>query len=291
MLDPGVYPAAVTPFDATGQIDSPSLAKLLAWFEASGCRGVVLAGTNGEGPSLSAVEKRDLVRMTVPLAGRLKVILGIATPSLTEAIWLAQQSGKAGASAALVMPPAYFRAASSAGLAAWFRELADHSPIPILVYNYPKMTGIPITPEFLADLQTHPMIVGVKDSSGEESNLASYRAAVPKSGCLFVGDETLLPKALAAGWTGTISGAANLIPTFLTKLFQASQREANFELILPVLQHLRSQPQPALNKAVLATLGIISRPDVRLPLLPVPADETIAILEERLGIRPGVPLL
>src|SRR5690349_13881865 len=134
-MHPGLYPASVTPFDSEGQIDLPSLAKLLAYFEASGCRGVVLAGTNGEGPSLSAVEKRDLIREAMPTRGRLDVILGVATPSLEEAVWLNNQAAKAGAIASLVMPPGYFREASEEGVEGWFMQVLDRSKLPIIVYN------------------------------------------------------------------------------------------------------------------------------------------------------------
>src|SRR5688572_23691682 len=97
MLKPGVYPAAVTPFDEKGRVDMAGMARLLAWFEANGCVGAVLAGTNGEGPSLSATEKRDLIQHAVPLRGKLDLVLGIATPSLDEAIWLTRRAEEAGA--------------------------------------------------------------------------------------------------------------------------------------------------------------------------------------------------
>src|SRR5688500_12308551 len=73
LLAPGVYPAAVTPMDGEQRVDEPSLAKLLAWFEAAGCRGAVLAGTNGEGPSLSATEKRELIACAAGMRGKLEL--------------------------------------------------------------------------------------------------------------------------------------------------------------------------------------------------------------------------
>ena len=141
-LPPGVYSAAVTPFDTEGKIDDASVLRLLAYFEASGCSGAVLAGTNGEGPSLSAFEKRELLRVADKGRGKLKLILGIATPSLTEAQWLASQAGKNGADAVLVMPPGYFRRATETGIESWFTAVLESSPVPVLVYNFPKMTGI-----------------------------------------------------------------------------------------------------------------------------------------------------
>ena len=94
LFAPGVYPAAVTPMDSKQGVDEASLAKLLAWFEAAGCQGVVLAGTNGEGPSLSATEKRELIACAAGMRGKLELILGIATPSIEEAVWLGAPRGR-----------------------------------------------------------------------------------------------------------------------------------------------------------------------------------------------------
>ncbi len=293
MLTPGVYPAAVTPLDPNDRVDLASLARLLAGFEAAGCAGVVLAGTNGEGPSLSAVEKRDIVRDTAPLAGPLVRIAGVASPSLDEARWLCAQAGKAGASAALVMPPAYFRFASEAGLREWFLRLADASPIPILAYNFPRMTGITLSPEFLGSLAGHERIAGAKDSSGDPDNVLAYRQALPSPRRLFVGDETLLVPALEAGWDGTISGAANVVPTWLVEIVRrwaaGDQDGARVKdrVLAPVLAALRGGVQPALNKALLHALGTLACPAPRLPLETADPTDALAVLSSRLGLRPG----
>ena len=190
MLAPGVYPASVTPMIPGGQVDYPSVARLLAHFKSAGCQGVVLAGTNGEGPSLSSVEKRDLVRIAVPIFPELQVIAGIATPSLTEAIWLANQAQKAGSSAGLVMPPAYFREAREEAVARWFEALFAETDLPILVYNFPQRTGIELSGSLMARLAEHPRMIGIKDSSGNPENIEAYaRAAKGKN--LFVGNEAL----------------------------------------------------------------------------------------------------
>lgn len=284
MLEPGVYPAAVTPMDASGEIDGPSVARLLAYFEAAGCKGVVLVGTNGEGPSLSAVEKRDLLRLASTCAGSLKLVLGIATPSLDEAQWSCEQAAKNGATAVLVMPPSYFRTATEEGIAEWFETLASGSRVPVLAYNFPKMTGFTMSPDFVARLAEHPNIVGFKDSSGEPENLAAYRAASNTgSKSLFVGDETILLDALKSGWTGTISGAANCVPQWLARV-AAKSDEVKFQVLLPVLRAIRSQPQPATNKAVLHALGVISTPHPRLPLKSGDPSDVLAAMEQHLGI-------
>ncbi len=284
---PGVYPASVTPFDAKGAVDGPGVARLLAYFRANGCKGVVVAGTNGEGPSLSAVEKRDLAKTAVSVAEGLDVILGIATSSSDEALWLCKQCAAVGANAALVMPPAYFREASEEGVALWYEELLDKSPTPILAYNLPQRTGITLSAELVHRLGKHERLAGVKDSSGNPDNLLAYAQAMNGMGkSLFVGDETLLAEALDNGWTGTISGAANALPNWLSQIVAEWQNDPEgarikHELILPALTELRKWPQPMTNKALVVHAGVMDSKAPRLPLLAYEGElppETLALM-------------
>ncbi len=269
----GVYPAAVTPFNAKGEPDFTAIVRLMAWYKAGGCAGVVLAGTNGEGPSLSAVEKRDLVKGAVALADGLEIILGVATPSLHEAIWLCKQTAAAGAQGVLLMPPGFFRDAPDEAICQWFEAVLDSSPAPVLIYNFPQRTGVTIPAETMARLAHHDKMMGLKDSSGNPDNIGAYADALSGTGkVLFVGDETLLIDVLKGGWTGTISGAANLIPGWLSQIVgewetDPESAEAKFSLIEPALRSIRSCPQPAANKKMLFELGVIPSADVRLPLL------------------------
>jgi dihydrodipicolinate synthase/N-acetylneuraminate lyase len=294
MLQPGVYPAAVTPFDAKGRIDIPAVARLLAWFESGGCKGAVLAGTNGEGPSLSAPEKRDLIAAAALVKGRLDLILSIATPSLDEAVWLCKQADQAGAVSVLLMPPFYFRDASAQGIEAWFRAVLDKSPLPVVLYNFPEKAGVTITADMLSRLADHDRFAGVKDSSGNPENIASYRAAIHPGHLLFVGNETLILKAMGAGWSGSISGAANVLPMWLSQVVSELLRgeldsaSAKFELILPSIERLRCTPQPAMNKALLLRLGVLPYDGVRLPLEPVAPEDAGRLakdLQDALGLQ------
>lgn len=267
-----------------------SVARLLAWYEAGGCQGAVLGGTNGEGPSLSAVEKRDLLREAMPLRGKLDLILGIATSSLDEAKWLCVQAGKAGAAAALVMPPSYFVEAGEGGVEAWFKALLQAPPLPILIYNFPKRTGITLSAAMLGRLAEEPMMLGAKDSSGDSANLASYASSLPGKH-LFVGDETLLIEALRAGWSGTISGAANVLPDWLSTIcaewpLERESAETKHAILLPALRAIRSAPQPGTHKAMLSVTGVIERPDVRLPLRP-PSDDVVQSVCEAVRLATG----
>jgi len=287
MLQPGVYPASVTPMDSKGQIDMPALARLLAWFEAAGCKGAVLAGTNGEGPSLSATEKRDLVRDSMPLRGKLDIILGIATSSLEEAVWSCNQASRAGAVAALVMPPSYFKEASEVGIVEWFRALMDRTDIPVIVYNFPQRTGVTITNEMLQRVAEYKQFAGVKDSSGARENLSGYADALNGSGkVLYVGNETLLMDALRAGWTGTISGASNVMAFPLAQVIEdwiaarKDSAEAKFAIALPAIEALRGKQQPSTNKALLESIGVIPSGAVRLPLTSLSAADVNALKVE-----------
>lgn len=283
MLLPGAYPAAITPFDQQGRIDMLSVARLLAWFRSRGCSGVVLAGTQGEGPSLSSVEKRDLVRASVPLSGGLPIILGVATASLEEAVWLCKQSQVAGATAALVMPPAYFREASEEGLALWFEELFARSPLDVLVYNFPQRTGITLSAELMARLAKHDRMIGFKDSSGNADNLPTYAAAAPGK-AMFVGNESLLIDALKHGWSGTISGAANALPDWLSAIVadwatDPESAQTKYALISAAIEAIRKSPQPATNKELLRRRGVIEHSAPRLPLLPASWEQVAPVWE------------
>src|SRR5207237_914636 len=137
----------------------------------------------------------------------------------------------------------------------------DRSPVDVLIYNFPKRTGITLGAELMHRLARHERMIGLKDSSGSSENVAAYAQAV--AGKLkYVGDETLLVDTLRAGWSGSISGAANSIPQWLSRVVaewetNRESAEAKFELVLPVLKALRSQPQPATNKAVLKRLRVL----------------------------------
>lgn len=277
-LPSGVYPASVTPMTQEGKVDYASLVRLLAWFKQSGCAGVVVGGSNGEGPLLSAVEKRDLAREAARHG--IPVIAGLATSSLEEAVWLGQQAHRAGCAAGLVMPPT-FGASDLEGVAQWFEALATRSPLPVIVYHHPAMTRVEFTLPLLQRLLDHPNVVGLKTSSGRVEELA-WRPDLPPGKVCLVGDEALLHASLAQGWQGTISGAANVLAPWLVRLCQDNDPALD-KLIQPLVQLIRRSPQPSTHKAVLHAEGLLSTPLPRLPLLPADGTEVREAIRERLG--------
>jgi len=201
-----VIPAAITPFDESGRVDAAGVARLIAYFQSEGATGVLVGGTTGEGPSLTSFEKRDLIRHAVAVSGGLPIYLGIATTALNEALWLSHEAGKAGAAGVLVMPPFFHRDLDPTP---WLRAFLERSTADALLYNFPRYSPALSAP-MLVSLADCDRLIGVKDSSGAAENPPAFAAALPGRR-LLVGDETLLGPALAAGWSGTISGAANVL--------------------------------------------------------------------------------
>jgi 4-hydroxy-tetrahydrodipicolinate synthase len=147
---------------------------------------------------------------------------------------------------------------------------------------------VEITPEMMAELATSARFAGLKDSSGSKENITRYPDAV-KGKAMFVGNETLLWDALDAGWTGTISGAANVVPGWLSEIvasYPSGSARTKFELLLPVLAKIRSAAQPPVNKAILAEIGVLPSNAMRLPLEaadPAAVAAVRAEIEARLG--------
>jgi 4-hydroxy-tetrahydrodipicolinate synthase len=270
-LPNGVLPASVTPFLPDGSIDLAGVARLIAWFQSHGSDGIVLAGTNGECASLSAIEKRDLVKAVVPVAGEIPIVLGVATSSLEEAVWSLETARKAGAAAGLVMPPAFFREATEEGMALWFERLVARTELPVLLYNFPQRSGFAFSPDLVHRLCNLDGVAGLKDSSGNQANIESF-AQAGRGKKLYLGDETLLAQGLEAGWSGAISGASNILAGWLSIIVRdwtVDQESSATKLayIGPALAALRTKPQPQINKWLLRRLGVIDSADPRLPLV------------------------
>lgn len=252
----GSFVALVTPFTPLGAIDLPAVSRLLAHHEASGTTGVVLAGTNGEGVSLSGPEKRELVEFAVQHAGGLDVVCGLATCSLTEAVWLSRRAHEAGAVASLAMPPFYFKSATEAGIEAWYRELLAGSALPCILYNFPINVGFALSPALVERLFETEHVVGIKDSSGDPASLAAYLGAAEKFGKqVFVGDERLITSCLRGGGSGTVSGLANSYPRLVSRLANEGSDELQ-QIADEAYAAIKKHPQPAVHKHVLACRGL-----------------------------------
>lgn len=276
----GVFAPVTTPFDgASGDVALAPLRRNIERLLAEGVAGVVVGGSTGEAPLLDADELRALVAAARPaMRDNTWLIAGTGAESTRHTVALTRAAAEAGAAAALVRPPGYFATAHSpATLVTHFRAVADASPIPILVYNIPKYTHLPLAAALLQQLAGHERIAGVKDSSGDLKNLAAYREAVP-AWTVLAGSASLLYAALELGCQGGIVGVACFAPRLCVSLMDAFERGdraaagAIQERIGPLDKEIVAKHGPAGVKAAMDAAGLHGGP-VRPPLAPVSASD------------------
>jgi 4-hydroxy-2-oxoglutarate aldolase len=280
----GILVPVTTPFDpATGELAFSHAIHNARRLLADGLDGIVVAGTTGEAPLLDPDEQRRLIaalRSAVPRDRWL--VAGTGAESTRAAVALARAAAAEGVDAVLVRPPSYYNAAHSRdSLAAYYTAVADASPVPVLVYNIPKHTRLPVSPELLSLLAAHGNIVGAKDSSGDVENLRAYRAAVP-GWAMFVGSGSLLAPALEAGCVGGILGVACFAAARSAELLAAFRvgnrgRVETLQRRLAALDKEIVARGPAAIKAAMDAVGLYGGP-VRDPLAPLAAPD-----RERIG--------
>jgi len=248
----GIIPPIATPFDKTGSIAHEELARNVARLSQTGIRGILVLGSNGEYPYLSEAEKREAVQTVVSATpDDMVVMVGSGCESTRETIRLTNDCADMGAHAALVVTPCYYGGKMTpAALEDHFVQVADHAPIPLLLYNVPKFTGINIDPATVLKLSRHPNIVGIKDSSGNVAQLGEILARIDDDFQVLVGTAGALFAALSLGCDGGILALANVAPrecVQIQKLLTEGQVKPARDLQLKMLP---------VNQAVTATFGI-----------------------------------
>ncbi|RSL73780.1 hypothetical protein CEP54_000174 [Fusarium duplospermum] len=226
----GIHVPCLTWFanDANQEIDWDLQKKHIEFLVNSGLDGIVIAGTNGEAVTLTAAEKSQLVRTTreiATLAGRpnITITLGTSSQCTREVINETNLAKEAGADFVLVLTPSYFHfAMTQDAIVEFFEELADASPVPVVIYNFPGVVaGLDVNSEMLERLGQHPNIVGVKLTCGGIAKVARVAAQYkPEEFTALAGQSDWLVPAMAVGATGTITGVANLYPKVCTQIFE-----------------------------------------------------------------------
>ena len=247
----GIFPPIATPF-INGKVAYDELAANVAKWNRTGLKGFVVLGSNGEYVYLSDEEKRTVVDTAVQSAAKdMPIIAGTGCESTTETLRLTEDCARLGAHAALVVTPHYYAGRmGEAALMRHFSELADHSPIPILLYNVPKFTHINMSADFVARLAEHKNIVGLKDSSGNVIQLQEILNAVAEDFNVMVGTAGVLFSGLTIGCVGGICALANVAPEACVKIFdlvKAGDLDAARELQLKMIP---------VNQAVTAIYGV-----------------------------------
>jgi dihydrodipicolinate synthase/N-acetylneuraminate lyase len=219
----GTMAALATPWDAEdGRIDPGGLERLVARMVGGGVDGISPAGSTGEGGLLTPGQRAELTRRVRELVpAGLPVIAGLPLRTLAEAPAELDALAAAGADAALVAPPSYYPLSDDA-VRRLYAELAEESPLPLVLYNIPVFTKVRLAPAVVGWLAAHPRIIGIKDSSRDvEYQQEVIMATADADFAVLTGTDTLLVASLALGATGTIAGSVNLVPELVSGLYRA----------------------------------------------------------------------
>ena len=275
----GVFPPVPTPFDERGEIAPEKLVANLTQLARTALSGFIILGSNGEYVYLDEAEKLALfqaARQAIP-ADRL-FVAGTGAESTRAALRLTLAAAEAGADAAIVITPAYYKPAMTAeALLAHFTSLADASPIPIILYNMPAYTGLDLSTEVVVKLAAHPNIIGLKESSGNVVKMAEVAQAIDAGGLDFTvlaGSASFLQAALTVGARGGIVASANVAPQLCLEVFEAAANPGRARRLqhslLPINAAVTTRFGVAGLKYAMDRINLYGGP-VRPPLRPLPA--------------------
>jgi 4-hydroxy-2-oxoglutarate aldolase len=265
----------VTPFTHDGALDITSFERSLESYSAVELGGYLVLGSNGEAVSLDEDERLDLVRAARRAAGGRTLIAGTGLESTRATIALTRKAADLGADMALVLTPHYYKARmSEEALRRHFEAVADASPIPILLYSVPAVTGLVFPPSLAASLSSHPRIAGLKESSGDVGLLGRILASVPPAFSVVCGSAPVLYPALCVGSPAAILAIACCAPRLPVALYDAFRRGDHArarriqEALTPLAVAVTATHGVAGLKAAMALAGLPGG-EVRPPLLPV----------------------
>jgi 4-hydroxy-tetrahydrodipicolinate synthase len=210
----GAFAPVPTPLSDDGSFDGEALVRHLRWLAGQGLDGALILGTNGEFPSFALDERRHVAEVAASAESGLQLMLGVGSCAVTEVCEMAALAVDLGFGSLLCPPPFYFRQAPVTGLAAFFLELLDSAALSTLLYHIPQVSGVAISDELLDAIGPHEMLAGVKDSSGDSSDLRRFCTRFAE-GCYMVGSDRLVTECLNAGGSGSISAAASVAPALV----------------------------------------------------------------------------
>jgi 4-hydroxy-tetrahydrodipicolinate synthase len=290
----GCGTALITPFQSDGSLDEKTLKTLVEWQIQEGIHFLVPCGTTGESPTLKHDEHLAVVKITVQTtAGRVPVIAGAGSNDTNKLIALIAELKILGVDGILSVCP-YYNKPTQEGIYQHYRALAESTDLPIIVYNVPGRTGVNILPDTLMRLSELPNIAGVKEASGDISQIGEICTRTPARFRVFSGDDSLTLPVIALGGHGIISVASNEAPGMMSKFAEAcldgrqqDAREWNRKLYpLMKVNFIESSPIPV--KAALAMMGKIQE-TYRLPLVRIStgARAKVASVLADLNLIPG----
>jgi 4-hydroxy-tetrahydrodipicolinate synthase len=268
----GVGTALITPFNHDGSIDAAGVSRLARRQIDAGVHVLVPCGTTGEAPTLSVDEKRQVIELVAAEAkGRALVLAGAGGYDTAGVIRMAGVAKAAGADGLLSVTP-YYNKPTPEGIYQHYKAIADSTDLPIVVYNVPGRTSLNIDPATLVRLATISNIVGVKEASGNISQMAEVCRVVPDDFLVMSGDDAITLPLMALGGHGVISVVSNQAPSEMVQLVEAFERGALAEarhwhnqlLSLMQVNFVESNPGPV--KFSMASMGLCA-PVYRLPMV------------------------
>ncbi len=284
----GCYTAMVTPF-VNGEVDYATMEKLIEMQIAGNVAGLVPVGTTGESPSLGYEDHMKVIEFVVKqVAGRCQVIAGTGANSTEEAVMLTKQAKDLGADASLQVTP-YYNKPSQEGLYRHFLTVAEEVDLPVVLYNVPGRSGVPISIETVKRLSAHKNIQAIKEAAGSVDRVSQVLNACDIT--VLSGDDALTVPMMSVGATGVISVASNVIPAEMTELCDLANA-GDFVKALEIHrkyydffndEFIETNPIPI--KAAMAMKGLLKE-EYRLPMCEI-ADDNRAVLKatmERCGI-------
>ncbi|EPH45915.1 4-hydroxy-tetrahydrodipicolinate synthase [Streptomyces aurantiacus] len=272
-----VLTAMVTPFTADGALDLDGARRLAAHLVDAGNDGLIVNGTTGESPTTSDAEKAELVRAVVEAVGeRAHVVAGVGTNDTRHSIELARAAEQAGAHGLLTVTP-YYNKPPQEGLFRHFTAIADATELPVMLYDIPGRSGVPINTETIVRLAEHPRIVANKDAKGD---LGRASWAIARSGLAwYSGDDMLNLPLLSVGACGFVSVVSHVVTPELRAMLEAHangdvQKATEIhQKLLPVFTGMFRTQGVITTKAALALQGRPGGP-LRLPLVELSPEET-----------------
>ncbi|WP_078130166.1 4-hydroxy-tetrahydrodipicolinate synthase [Leptospira alexanderi] len=274
----GVYTAIITPFK-NDKIDYESYNKLLEKQIKAGVNGVVPCGTTGESPTLSHTEHAELIRETVKaVQGKIQVVAGTGSNSTREAIELTEAACKDGVDGILTVNP-YYNKPTQEGLFQHFKAIAEHSSVPVMLYNIPGRTSVNLQPETVLRLSEVKQIQSMKEATGDLGQMGKLISLVGNKMTVLSGDDNLTLPLLAIGGVGVVSVVSNLFPKAIVQMVKNFQdgkiteaRKIHYDFIeVFALAFMETNPIPI--KAAMAWFGHCG-PEIRLPLTRLSQNET-----------------
>jgi 4-hydroxy-tetrahydrodipicolinate synthase len=289
----GVGTALITPFKANGDVDELAFRKLARRQVDAGIHVLVPCGTTGETPTLSAAERRRLVEIAIDEAGgKALVLAGAGGYSTSEVIKAVEAMEKIGAHGILSVTP-YYNRPTPEGLVQHYGAIAASTALPIILYNVPGRTGCNIDPATLTRLAAIDGIVGVKEASGNISQIAEIIRNAPDDFVVLSGDDALTLPMMALGGRGIISVVSNEMPAEMVQMVEAAERgdyakaRAIHNRLLPLMQINFVESSPGPVKFAMSEMGLCE-PVYRLPMV-LPTETSQAkikgVLQELLTVK------